>query len=155
LKEKALYKSKKEKIRNEANLGPNNLWKAVKIVQEKNQASYPNEMQDFDGQKLKTNQEKADAFAKTFAKKSEEVVSEVKIKENEVYNGKRKIFQSQEEDWLTKKLVEKTLKELKSKRCFGFDRVPLVFFKDGASELNEVVTKLMFKILEEEKNPEQ
>jgi hypothetical protein len=89
---RALYNSKKEKIRNEANLGPNNLWKAVKIAQEITQASYPDEMQDFDGQKLKTNQEKADAFAKTFAKKTEEVVLEVKIKENEVYNGKRKIF---------------------------------------------------------------
>jgi len=87
---RALYNSKKEKIRNEANLGPNNLWKAVKIAQEKTQASYPDEMQDFNGQKLKTNQEKADAFAKTFAKKTEEVVSEVKIKENEVYNGKMK-----------------------------------------------------------------
>jgi hypothetical protein len=83
----------------------------------------------FDGQKLKTNQEKADAFAKTFAKKTEEVVSEVKINKNEVYNGKTKIFQSHE-------LVEKTLKELKPKRCFGFYRVPLVFLKDGASELS-------------------
>jgi hypothetical protein len=34
-----LYNSKKEKkFRNEANLGPNNLWKAVKIAQEKTQA---------------------------------------------------------------------------------------------------------------------
>jgi hypothetical protein len=49
---RALYNSKKEKIRNEANLGPNNLWKAVKIAQEKTQASYPDEMQDFDGQKM-------------------------------------------------------------------------------------------------------
>ena len=80
---------------------------------------------------------------------------EVKIRVNEVYNGKRKFFQSHEEDWLTKKLVEKTVKELKPKRCFGFDRVPLVFLKDGASELSEVVTKLMFKIFEEEKTPEQ
>ena len=55
---RALYNSKKEKIRNEANLGPNNLWKAVKIAQEKTQASYPDEMQDFDGLKIKTNQEK-------------------------------------------------------------------------------------------------
>jgi hypothetical protein len=31
----------------------------------------------------------------------------------------------------------------------------LVFLKDGASELSEVVTKLMIKILEEEKTPEQ
>jgi hypothetical protein len=85
-------------------------------------------MQDFDGQKLKTIKEKADAFAKTFAKKTKEFVSEGKIKENEVYKGKKKSFQSHEEDWLTKELVEKTLRELKPKRCFGFDRVLLVFF---------------------------
>ncbi len=83
---------KKKKIRNEANLGQNNLWKAVQIAQEKTQASYPDEMQDFDGQKLKTNQEKADAFAKTFAKKTEEVVSEVKLKKTKSTMAKEKIF---------------------------------------------------------------
>ena len=31
---RALYNSKKEKIQNNANLGPNNLWKAVEIAQE-------------------------------------------------------------------------------------------------------------------------
>lgn len=75
-------------------------------------------MQDSDGQKLKTNKEKADAFAKTFAKKTEKVVLEVKIKENEVYNGKRKIFQSHEEDWLTKELVEKTTQRTQTKTLF-------------------------------------
>ena len=59
---------------------------------------------------MKTNQEKADAFSKTFAKKTDKAVLLVKIKENEVYNGKRKIFQAHEENWLTKQLVEK-LKE--------------------------------------------
>ncbi len=33
--------------------------------------------------------------------------------------------------------------------------VPLVILKDGASELSIVFTKLMFKILEEEKTPKQ
>ena len=86
-----MYSSKSEKIRNEANLVPNNLWKAVRIAQEKPQSTYPEEMQN-SGQKLKTNQEKAEAFAKTFAKKTEEVVSKVKINKKEVYNGKKKIF---------------------------------------------------------------
>jgi hypothetical protein len=75
-------------------------------------------MQDFDGQKIKTNLEKADAFAKTFVKKTEKVVLEVKIKENEVYNGKRKIFQSHEEDWLTKELVEKNSQRTQTKTLF-------------------------------------
>ena len=78
-----MYQSKRKKIRNEASLGTNNLWKAVKIAQEKTQAPYPDEMVDLNGQKLKTNQEKADPFAKTFVKKTEEVVSNVKIKGKE------------------------------------------------------------------------
>jgi hypothetical protein len=40
-------------------------------------------------------------------------------------------------------LVEKTLRELKPKHCFGFDRVFLEFLRDNASELSEVITKLM------------
>ena len=46
---------------------------------------------NLDRSELKTNHKKADAFAKTFPKKTE-VVSGVKLKENEVYNGKRKIL---------------------------------------------------------------
>ena len=80
-----LRKSKCEKIRSEANLGPNNLWKAVKIAQEKSQSTYPEEMQDSFGQKVKSDQEKADAFAKTFIKKTADVVEKVKVKED-VYN---------------------------------------------------------------------
>ena len=59
---------------------------------------------------LKNNQEKAETFAKAIAKKTELVVSEVKVNKKEVYNGKRKILKLHEEDWLTKDLVEKTLK---------------------------------------------
>jgi hypothetical protein len=52
-------------------------------------------------------------------------------------------------------LVEKTLIEVEPKRCFGFDRVPLGFLKDNASELSKIVTELMFRNLEEEKTSEQ
>ena len=38
-------------------------------------------MQDPCGQKGKTNQDKADAFAKTFMKKTKETVEEVRLKE--------------------------------------------------------------------------
>ena len=101
-----MWKSKNKKIQHR------NLWKAVKITQEKPQSSYRDEMKHFEGRKLKTDQEKADGFAQTFAKKTEKVVEKVKVKEREVYNGKRKNFQLHEENWLTKDLVEKTLIEL-------------------------------------------
>ena len=52
---------------------------------------------------------------KPFVKKTKKVVSNVKIKENEVvYNGKRKIFHAHKENWLTKQLVEKKLSEILS-----------------------------------------
>ena len=70
--------------------------------------SQPNEMQDFNGRKLKSNQEKAEKFAKNFCKKDQrEAVLEVKVKENKIYNGKQNIFQSHEENWLKKNWSKK------------------------------------------------
>jgi len=37
-------KTIEEKVRNEANLGPNNLWKAVKIAQDHPQSFFPDTM---------------------------------------------------------------------------------------------------------------
>jgi hypothetical protein len=68
---------------------------------------------------------------------------------------REKFTYAHEENWLTKQLVEKTLRDLKPKRCFGFERVFLVFLRDVASELSEIITKLMIKVLEEEKTSEQ
>ena len=73
---RALYNSKKEKIRNEANLGPNKYEKQSTWHKKK---FYHDEMQNSNGQKLKTNQEEADVFAKTFAKKTEKVVLGVEV----------------------------------------------------------------------------
>ena len=41
------------------------------------------------------------------------------------------------------------------KDFFGFDIIPLVFLNDGASELCDVVKKLLEKILKEQKTPDQ
>ena len=63
---------------------------------------------------------------------------------------KKKKIHLHEENWLTKDLVEKSFSELKPKRCSGFERVPLVFLRDGASELSQVVTKILLKSLKKE-----
>ena len=83
-------------------------------------------MQDSSGQKLKSNQEKVNACAKTFILKRKEVVEKIRIDEN-VYNGKKRIFSLHKKTWLTSELVKKNLREYKPKRCFGFDRIPLIF----------------------------
>ena len=48
--------------------------------------------------------------------------------------------------------MKKTLRELKTKRCFGFDRIPLIFLKDGASELGEQKEKKKTRSVESGKN---
>ena len=85
------------------------------------------------------------------SKKTKEAVEKVKVQERKVYNGKRKKIHLHEENWLTKDLVEKSFSELKPKRCSGFERVPLVFLRDGASELSQVVTKILLKSLKKER----
>ena len=111
---------KERKNQKKSSLRPNNLWKAVKIGKKKTQAPYPDEMVDFNGQKLKTNQEKEDAF---FVKKTEKSVS------NEVNNRKEKKFLCNWRKLVDQAIGWKTQRKLKPKHCFGFDRVPLVFLR--------------------------
>jgi len=147
-------KAQKERVRSEATLGPNNLWKAVNIAQGKSQSSYPEEMETADGKKLKTDEEKAESFRDFFKSKTEDIVRQADIKD-EVYNGKRKVSGTYTNNWITTELVERTLKDCKPKRCYGFDRVPMIFLRDGAAELSPIITVLMQKILLEEKTPEE
>jgi hypothetical protein len=46
------------------------------------------------------------------------------------------------------------LNNLPAKRCFGYDRIPLVFLKDGAEVLTPIVTDLMKKIFKEKRAPD-
>ena len=51
--------------------------------------------------------------------------------------------------------VKRILENLPAKRCYGYDRVPLVFLKDRAEVLAPIVAELMRKIFEEKCAPEQ
>ena len=64
-----------------------------------------------------------------------------------VYNGKKKIHNNYNDNWVTKDIVNKVMAELKPKRCQGYDRIPLVFYLDGKDQLVNVITKLMNKIM--------
>ena len=87
----------------------------MKIAQEKTQAPYPDLMVDFNGQKKKNNREKVDAFAKTFVKKTQEVVSNVKIKffHSRLYYGAKIWLSSALSVTLKKKLWPASSKMLK------------------------------------------
>jgi hypothetical protein len=152
---KEIQQSKKTKIRKEAELGGKNLWKAVRLAQDKQIEKLPEEIKLQDGTKVKEEFEKAEGFSKYFEEKTKKVIATTNIDGEEIYNGQRKIFGSYEENWITVEKVKKVLESLPAKRCYGYDRVPLVFLRDGADILAPVVTSLMVKIFEEKRAPEQ
>lgn len=152
---KELQQSKRTKIRKEAELGGKNLWKAVRIAQDKPVEGLPDEIKLRNGMKIGGNFEQAEEFSKYFEEKTREVVASTNIEEETVYNGRRKINGNYEEDWIRMEKVSEIMNNLPAKRCFGYDRVPLIFLKDGAEVLAPIVTDLMKKIFKEKRAPEQ
>ena len=150
-----LQQSKKTKIRKEAELGGKNLWKAVRIAQNKPVEGLPDELKLRSGMKIRENFEQAEEFSKYFEEKTKEIIATTNIEEETVYNGRRKINGNYEEDWITIEKVTELLNNLPAKRCFGYDRIPLVFLKDGAEVLTPIVTDLMKKIFKEKRAPDQ
>ena len=117
--------NKDNRVKIEANLGPNNLWKAVKIALDKPLTKLPKTIKSGDAV-AKTDKEKADAFATYFDNKIKMIRASNKPKTH-VYNGKKKIHNNYNDNWVTKDIVNKVMAELKPKCCQGYDRIPLVF----------------------------
>ena len=93
------------------------------------------------------------AFASHFTNKVETLGASLKISE-EVYNG-TKIIQSENYNFMTKEWVATCLKELKTKNCEGFDRIPIRILKDGAEALSGPLSVLFQKIYQTKKIPDQ
>ena len=112
-----IQNSIKTKIRSEVKLGPNNLWKAVNLALNKYVITMP-EIVTEDGDVLCDDKQKADTFADYFEKKVHNIASNTTIQES-VYNGRKKIFGSNEDDWISEDKVSKIIDGLSSKRCEG------------------------------------
>ena len=72
----------------------------------------------------------------------------------EVWNGE-KIINSEEINFMTAERVTECIKELKTKNCEGYDRLPLRILKDGAPVLSKPLSTLFRKIYETKEIPEQ
>ena len=145
--------SKTNKIRAEATLGPKNLWKAVKLAKGVTSTEIPPITVD-SVTWTNNDEEVAEIMGKRFADK----ISELSSTTNVNYNQRpydRKIYNNHEQNWITQEKVTNVMKNLPSKRCSGFDRIPLVFYKDGAEPLEPIITVLMKKIIEDKIIPEQ
>ena len=144
--------SKRIKIRAEAQLGPTNLWKAVRISSNNEQSTIP--PLSVEGLVLDSSKDKAMIFANSFYNKVKNITETLRpISDGpttpRVING---IY---EDNWITIEHVKNTMDNLPVKRCFGYDRIPLIFYKDGVKILLPVVTTLMKKVIGESTIPEQ
>jgi exonuclease III len=148
-----IIRIKKTKVRAEANLGGNNLWKAVRIATDKPQKNIPETIEGDDG-KHSNDSSQASAFAEFFSNKINNLKNDVAV-DDEVYNGTRKIFGIYDDDWITEELVSKVIDDLKAKRSQGYDRCPVVMLKDGKQELLTIITILMRKVIINGAVPEQ
>ena len=94
-----ILKSNTEKIRTEANLGPKNLWKAVKIINGTTNNDIPLLIDD-QTNKVSTNLTKAELFSETFENKISDITSNI-IPDMNQEPYRRMIFGSYEENWIT------------------------------------------------------
>ncbi len=72
-------------------LGGKNLWKAVRLAQNKPIGGLPEEIKLPDGTRVKDDFDKAKGFSKYFEGKTKKIIASTNIDGEEVYNGKRKI----------------------------------------------------------------
>ena len=150
---KEIIAVKKLKVRTEANLGGNNIWKAVKIATDKPQKEIPRIIVS-GNITYTTDTTIANAFAESFISKVNKIKENLQVNDT-VYNGRKKIFGVYNDEWISENLVAKIMDDLKPKRCQGFDRCPVVLLKDGKNELLKIITIMMRKVIKTGIVPEQ
>ena len=150
---KEIINVKKLKVRTEANLSGNNIWKAVRIATDKPQKEIPKTIISNNIQ-YTNDASKANAFAEYFSSKVNNIKENLQTNDA-IYNGRRKIFGTYLDGWIPEDLVDTIIDDLKPKRCQGFDRCPLVLLKDGKSALLRIITIMMRKVVVTGIVPEQ
>ena len=93
-------------------------------------------------------------FADHFDKKVKNITDSLAPNLNQDPDNKL-IHGNYEDCWITEAHIAKIINQLKSKRCQGYDRIPVIFYKDGQTELLQIVTCLMKKILTHNVVPDQ
>ena len=127
------------------------LWMAVAKSQHIEPQQIP---EDMERNGYKVNKEhRAEEFSREFKEKVDLIHQETSIINN-IEQGRRKVNEV-EKNFITQESVLRCMLSLKSKKCYGYDRIPLVVIKDGASILSEAVTVLLNKIYETKTFPEQ
>ena len=128
------------------------LWKAVNIAKDQNCQVLPSPMLQFNFEipphKL------PNTFAEFFENKIKNCLDQTSIK-HDVYNGKRKIFISQNKMFMGPQEILQCMKTIKIKNCEGHDRIPQRILVDGVDHLMTPLTELFNLIYTLNQIPEQ
>ena len=122
--------------------GGGDIWKAVKMAKNVNQNSLPPNL-TLGGVPVAT-REIANAFGKFFSTKVNTLLANSKI-ERGVYNGKNKLI-VQNRNFMTKIDIRECIYSIKSKRCEGYDLIPVTTICDARDVLLEPYTVLFDRI---------
>jgi hypothetical protein len=128
------------------------LWEAVNIAKGNPSNGIPEVIITQTGQKF-SGKDRPQAFADHFQEKVKKTVNETLIPDNPDYGVKRLTVRS--EFFFSYNQVLQTMNSLKSKKCYGYDNVPLIVLKDGAEVLALPFSKLFEKIYQTKELPDQ
>jgi len=126
-------------------------WRAVNLAINRGDNAQINEL-NYNGSIAVTNSDKAQMFANYFREKVEKLKQKTELQN--CYNGTLKP-KTPNKNFFTHELVYKILRETKKSQCAGFDRVPMVYYRDGAEVLSKPITELFNKIYNSNVIPEQ
>ena len=128
-----------------------NLWKAVKLAKNVNLGDIPANL-TLGGKPIATH-DVPNAFASFFSTKITTHLNNSTVSAT-VYNGKNKII-VQNRNFMNKTDVQECLESLKSKRCEGYDRIPVCILADACDILLDPFCELFKKIYATGLLPEQ
>ena len=135
---------KTNRVRGAAGVGANkgDLWKAVRLAKGVNVEQIPLNL-TYGGIPV-AQTDSANAFASFFSKKIENLVKDTAPNLN-VYNGKNKLI-VQNRNFMCREDIIECLRSIKSKRCEGYDRIPVCILTDSSNLLIDPLTELFQKI---------
>ena len=143
---------RKEYIRKAIHPGDQkSLWSAVNKSQQLGYSTVPDEVEL--NNKTYMGSDRPSAFAEEFQQKIKNIIENTTINNN-AYQGKR-LVDCEDTNFFTENEVMECLKDIKSKTCQGYDRIPQRLLRDGAIYLCKPITKLLQDIYETREYPEQ
>jgi len=134
------FELSKSKTRKPLNGDSKSFWKCVNQCLGKSDIS-PIPIINQGNREIRDDGTKAEIFAEFFRKKVEDLETNI---QPEIQTRPEIVIEPS--NFLTENMIKRALKEMKPKKCFGFDRMPIIAIKDGYDVIKDSVANLFQKI---------